>query len=113
MLGVDAVHDGKLVDEDLNERGIMKLLEKFVKAKIIVSPIGGQGFIFGRGNQEFSPKVIRSVGKKNVVIVATRGKVSKLRCLRVDTGDVEVDDMLKGYIKVITNYNEETIMKVV
>ena len=113
LLGVDAVHDGKLVDEDLNEIGIMKLLEKFVKVKIIVSPIGGQGFIFGRGNQEFSPKVIRSVGKKNIVIVATRGKVSKLRCLRVDTGDVEVDDMLKGYIKVITNYNEETIMKVV
>lgn len=112
LLGVDAVYGGKLVGEDLNERGIMKLLEKFVKAKIVVSPIGGQGFIFGRGNQEFSPEVIKSVGKKNIVIVATRGKVSKLRCLRVDTGDHEVDEMLKGYIKVITNYNEEVMMKV-
>jgi len=112
LLGVGSVYGGKLVGKDLNERGIMKLLQKFVKAKIVVSPIGGQGFIFGRGNQEFSPEVIKSVGKKNIVIVATKGKVSKLRCLRIDTGDHEVDEMLKGYIKVITNYNEKVLMKV-
>jgi len=113
LLGVDAIYDEKLVGEDLNERGIMSLLEKFVKAKIVVSPIGGQGFIFGRGNQEFSSEVIKLVGKKNVMIVATRDKVSKLRRLRVDTSDVEADEMLKGYIKVITHYNEEVMMKVV
>jgi len=113
LLGVDAVYHGKLVGEDLNERGIVNLLEKFVEAKIIVSPIGGQGFIFGRGNQEFSPKVIKSVGKKNVGIVATRSKVSKLQCLRVDTGDVEADEILEGYIKVIADHNEEVMMQVV
>ncbi|MHA1605250.1 MAG: ATP-NAD kinase family protein [Candidatus Freyarchaeota archaeon] len=112
LLGVDAIYNGRLVGEDLNEKGILDLLEKFVKAKIIVSPIGGQGFIFGRGNQEFSPQVIKSIGKKNITIVATRDKISKLPCLRVSTGDPEVDDALKGYIKVVTNYNEEVMMKV-
>lgn len=113
LLGVDAVHNGKLVGEDLNARGIMELLETHSKTQIIVSPIGGQGFIFGRGNQEFSPAVIKAVGKKNIVIVATKGKISNLPCLRVDMGDTEVDTTLKGYIKVITNYNEEMIMQVV
>jgi predicted polyphosphate/ATP-dependent NAD kinase len=113
LLGIDAIHGGKLVGEDLNERKIMNPLQKLVKAKIIVSPIGGQGFIFGRGNQEFSPKVIKLVGKKNAIIIATRDKVSRLRCLRIDTGDVEADEMLKGYIRVITNYNEEVMMEVV
>lgn len=112
LLGVDAVYNGKLVGEDLNEKKITNLLADFGEAKIIVSPIGGQGFIFGRGNQEFSPEVIKSVGKENIIVVAARNKVNKLRCLRVDTGDLEVDEMLKGYIKVVTSYNEEVIIEV-
>ena len=113
LLGVDAVCGGELVGQDLNERGIMDHLSKFGKARIVVSPIGGQGFIFGRGNQEFSPEVIRTVGKQNLVLVATKDKVNRLRCLRVDTGDFEVDEMLKGYVKVVTDYNEEVMIEVV
>jgi predicted polyphosphate/ATP-dependent NAD kinase len=112
LLGVDAIHDGRLVGEDLNETGILNLLESFDKARIVVSPIGGQGFIFGRGNQEFSPEVIRSVGKENVIVVATRDKVVNLICLRVDTGEAEVDEMLRGYIKVLTDYREWRVIKV-
>jgi predicted polyphosphate/ATP-dependent NAD kinase len=112
LLGVDAIHDGRLVGEDLNERGILDLLERFDEARIVVSPIGGQGFIFGRGNQEFSPEVIRSVGKENVIVVATRDKVDNLSCLRVDTSEAEVDEMLRGYIKVLTDYREWRIVKV-
>jgi predicted polyphosphate/ATP-dependent NAD kinase len=106
LLGVDAIYNGKLVGENLNEIGILNLLERFDKARIIVSPIGGQGFIFGRGNQEFSPEVIRVVGKENIIIVATKDKLDKLNCLRVDTGEADVDKMLSGYIKVITDYRE-------
>lgn len=113
LLGVDAVYNGELVGIDLNERGIMSLLEKFDRGRIVVSPIGGQGFVFGRGNQEFSPEVIRSVGKENVVIVATRDKIDNLHCLRVDTGSHELDEKLQGYTKVVTNYNEEVMMRVV
>jgi predicted polyphosphate/ATP-dependent NAD kinase len=112
LLGVDAIHGGRLVGEDLNETEILNLLERFDEARIVVSPIGGQGFIFGRGNQEFSPEVIRLVGKENVIVVATRDKVDNLICLRVDTGEAEVDEMLRGYIKVLTDYREWRIIKV-
>ena len=112
LLGVDAICDGELVGEDLNENGILNLLKNFTAAKIIISPIGGQGFIFGRGNQEFSPQVIEAVGKDSIMVVATRDKISKLQCLRVDTGDVEVDRMLKGYIKVVVHYNEEVMINI-
>ena len=112
LLGVDAVYGGELVGEDLNEKGILGLLARFEEARIVVSPIGGQGFIFGRGNQEFSSEVLRSVGKENVVVVATRDKVDKLSCLRVDTGEAEVDEMLRGYIKVMIDYREWRLIKV-
>ena len=112
LLGVDAVYGGELVGEDLNEKEILGLLARFEEARIIVSPIGGQGFIFGRGNQEFSSEVLRSVGKESVVVVATRDKMDKLSCLRVDTGEAEVDEMLRGYIKVMIDYREWRLIKV-
>ena len=77
------------------------------KAKIIVTPIGGQGFIFGRGNQQISPRVIREVGLNNIIIVATRHKLRGLRSLRVDSGEVTLDKKLRGYRKVVTDYREE------
>jgi predicted polyphosphate/ATP-dependent NAD kinase len=112
LLGVDAIYDGKLVGEDINETGILNLIKKFDNARIIVSPIGGQGFIFGRGNQEFSPDVIKHIGKENIIVVATRDKVNKLNCLRIDTGKSEVDEMLRGYIKVMIDYREWRLIKV-
>jgi predicted polyphosphate/ATP-dependent NAD kinase len=112
LLGVDAIYDGKLVGEDINETGILNLIKKYDKARIIVSPIGGQGFIFGRGNQEFSPDVIKHIGKENIIVVATRDKVNKLNCLRIDTGKSEVDEMLRGYIKVMIGYREWRLIKV-
>lgn len=114
VLGVDAVYNKKLVGKDLDEKSILKLLEKYSKAKIIVTPIGGQGFIFGRGNQQISPEVIKKVGgKKNIIVVATRRKLRGLSVLRVDTGDREVDMMLRNYIRVIVDYNSIVLMKVV
>ncbi|RLG84298.1 MAG: ATP-NAD kinase [Thermoprotei archaeon] len=113
LLGVDAVYNGKLVGKDLDEKGILELLNKYPKAKIIVTPIGGQGFIFGRGNQQISPEVIKRVGKQNIIVIATKRKLSKLKVLRVDTGDAKVDEMLKGYIKVVVDYNEYVMMKVI
>lgn len=113
LLGIDAIYNGVLVGEDINESGITSLLEKYSAVKILVSPIGGQGFIFGRGNQEFSPKVLRTVGRKNIIVVATRDKIGSLECLRVDTGDAELDRLLGGYIKVLVDYNEEVLLKII
>lgn len=113
LLGVDAVYNNKLVAENLNEKRILEMLKRYPKAKIIISPIGGNAFIFGRGNQEFSPAVLKLVEKEDIFVVATRDKINRVTCLRVDTNDAEVDRRLKGYMKIVTHYNEEVIMKVV
>ena len=112
LLGVDAVYDNRLVGKDLNEKGILKLLKKHKSRKIIVTPIGGNGFIFGRGSKQFTPEVIQLVNRGNIIIIGNYGKVSKLDCLRVDTGDFEVDTLLSGHIKVIVGKKEEMVMEV-
>jgi predicted polyphosphate/ATP-dependent NAD kinase len=113
LIGVDVVADGKLVAADVNEAQLLALLEGH-KAKIIVTPIGGQGYIFGRGNQQISPKVIKAVGKDNILVVSTTGKIHSLRGqpLWVDTGDRAVDEMLSGHIRVVTGYDEQIVYRV-
>jgi len=111
LLGVDVVQDGKMLAKDANEKEILRQIEG-KRAKIIVTPIGGQGFIFGRGNQQISPEVIRRVGRDNIIVVATKSKMSGLERLRVDTGDAEVDEMLRGYLRVVVDYGEEVIVRV-
>ena len=113
LIGVDVICNGKLVAADVNESQLLRLLEGR-KAKVIVTPIGGQGYIFGRGNQQISPSVIKKVGKQNVIVVSTADKIHSLRGrpFLVDTGDVTVDQMLSGYVRVVTGYNEQIIYKV-
>jgi predicted polyphosphate/ATP-dependent NAD kinase len=110
LLGVDLLCNKKIVARDVNESKILNLI-KGKCAKIIVTPIGGQGFVFGRGNQQISPTVIRQVGLDNLVIIATKGKLRSLGKLRVDTGDPLLDKSLKGQVKVIVDYSEEHIMR--
>lgn len=112
LLGVDSVADGRLTGEDLNERGILDQLGQYEKRKMIITPLGGNGFIFGRGNKQFSPEVIRKVGRENLIVVGTIDKLNKLEALRVDTGDFELDELLSGYIEVITCYKEGIKMEV-
>ena len=112
LLGVDAVYNKKLVGRDLNEKTILELINRYKKAKIIVTPIGGNGFIFGRGSKQITPGVLKIIGKENIIVVGTPDKIGKLECLRADTGNIKVDKSLGGYIKVITGYNEEIIMEV-
>jgi len=113
LTGVDGLLDGKLVAVDANEDKLLALLNEH-PAQIVVTPIGGQGFLFGRGNQQISPAVIRRVGKENIVVISTPEKIHALggRPFLVDSGDEEVDRELSGYIKVVTGYNERVIYKV-
>jgi len=112
LLGVDAIYNKTLVGEDINERGIIDLLDKYQKGIIIVSPIGGQGFIFGRGNKQFTSKILKRVGKNNILIIGTEDKIKDLSCLRVDTGEEDTDNLLKGFTKVIIGYKEELICNI-
>jgi predicted polyphosphate/ATP-dependent NAD kinase len=112
ILGVDALLDRKVIAKDLDEAGLMRLVEANERVKIVVTPIGAQGFVFGRGNQQISPKVIRRVGLENIIVVATPSKLSGIRALRVDTGDPELDGELGGYRRVIVGYGKEKVMPV-
>ena len=104
LLGVDLFQNKKIIVNDANEKQILKSI-KGQASKIIVTPIGGQGFIFGRGNQQISSQVIRQVGLDNIVVVATKSKLVKLKSLRVDTGDSILDKELRAReIKVIIDY---------
>jgi predicted polyphosphate/ATP-dependent NAD kinase len=112
LLGVDALVDNKLVGTDINEREILRLFQRYEKRKIIVTPIGGNGFIFGRGNKQFTPRVLKTVGRENILIVGNKTKIATLDSLRMDTGDEEADRLFCGYAAVITDYKEEMVMEV-
>ncbi len=113
LLGVDVVQNGVLLAADAPEKQILNLIAG-KQAKIIVTVIGGQGYIFGRGNQQISAAVIKAVGRENIIVVARREKILALEegCLLVDTGDEAVNRMLAGYMKIITGYKEELIYPV-
>jgi predicted polyphosphate/ATP-dependent NAD kinase len=113
LVGVDVVRDGKLIAEDVTQAQLLELLEN-IPAKIIITPIGGQGFLFGRGNQQIGPQVIRKVGRENIIVVSTADKLRALHLqpLLVDTSDAEVDTLLEGYFNIITGYRESMMYKV-
>ena len=113
LVGVDVVQDGALIARDISEAELTRLVG-ISDARIVVSPIGGQGFLFGRGNQQLSPAVIRAVGLANIVVVATAEKLSTLggEPLRVDSGDPELDTRLAGHVRIVTGYHERAVYRV-
>ena len=116
LLGIDAIFNGELVASDVAEQDILSLLddETYSTVKIVVTAIGGQGHLFGRGNQQLSPAVIRRVGGDNIIIVATRNKLRSLqgRPLRVDTGDSELDAELVGMKQILSGYEQHTLYRI-
>jgi predicted polyphosphate/ATP-dependent NAD kinase len=111
LLGVDVYKDRRMVSTDADERELVLLLETSARAEIVVTPIGLQGFIFGRGNQQISPEVIEKAGVENVRVVATPTKLKTLSVLRVDTGDARTDLQLKGFHRVLVGYGRERLMR--
>ncbi|HOP09528.1 MAG TPA: ATP-NAD kinase family protein [Candidatus Methanofastidiosa archaeon] len=114
LLGIDAFRGGAMVGKDLNESGLKDLLKEHAKVKLILSPIGAQGFIIGRGNQQLSPAVISAIGLENILIVSTPAKLGTIKRLLVDTGDAHLDDMFnkKRYLPVIIGYRTSTIKNI-
>jgi predicted polyphosphate/ATP-dependent NAD kinase len=136
LLGVDVVQvvrdeedaepKVELVATDANEAELLAILQECQRVKIIVTPIGGQGYIFGRGNQQLSPAVIRAVIDadekadkpsqpwERILVIATREKLNTLgsKPLLVDTGDPGLDERLNGYVQVVTGYRERAVRRV-
>lgn len=113
LIGVDVVTREGLVALDVSESRLLKIIMG-QEAKIIITPIGGQGFLFGRGNQPISPAVIQAVGRENIQVVSTPDKLASLagRPLLVDSGDPELDAQISGYIAVTTGYREQAVYRV-
>ena len=104
LLGVDVIKNGKLLIKDASEKDLLAMLEGEKAVKIILSPIGAQGFILGRGSQQISADVIKRVGEENLIIVSTPHKLAELPRLLVDTGDLQADTALAGRRLVVTGY---------
>ncbi|MBD3255432.1 MAG: ATP-NAD kinase [Candidatus Lokiarchaeota archaeon] len=113
VLGVDVLYNNKILAQDVNERQILELI-KGKKSKIIVSPIGRQGFLFGRGNLQISAKVLKLVGVTNIIVISTRYKLHNIlgQTLKLDTRSSETDNEFSGLYRVIVNYDEYRICKV-
>lgn len=117
LLGVDIILNQELVASDVDEQSILDIINNR-PAKIIVTTIGGQGHVFGRGNQQLSAKVIRQVvnqkaGRDNIIIIATNDKLRSLnkRPMISDTGDSDLDKQLAGLYSVVTGYQQKTLYK--
>ena len=113
LLGVDIFLDGEIIARDASDVAILAATTG-IQSKIVVTPIGGQGHIFGRGNQQLSPAVIKQIGQSNVMVVATPAKLAGLEgsTLLVDTGDATTDKSLSGFIKVLTGYRTQAVCRV-
>ncbi len=113
VLGVDIYRKGEVV-LDADERKILEEIDDWQNTWIVLSPIGHQGILLGRGNQQISPEIIKRVGRERILVVATKSKLQNIEgnVLRVDTGDAETDEMLRGYGRVVTDYMEWRLVQI-
>ncbi|MCL1143582.1 ATP-NAD kinase family protein [Shewanella gaetbuli] len=113
LLGVDVIQDKQLLATDVTAQQLLELTQN-QPTKLVITLIGGQGHVLGRGNQQLSPSLIKQLGKDNILIVATKTKLKALegRPLIVDSGDPELDKALSGYYKVITGYHDYVMYQV-
>ncbi len=114
LLGIDAVAGGQLVGKDLNERELLDLIRRYPHVKLVLSPIGAQGFVLGRGNLPLSPEVIGMIGGENLIVVSTPAKLARTPLLRFDTGDAALDAVLtrKGFLPVVIGYHLSRLVRV-
>lgn len=114
VLGIDAVVGGKMVGHDLNEVAINDLVSRHLDARLILSPIGAQGFVLGRGNLQVSPTVLRRIGIQDLIVIATPAKLRQTPLLRFDTGDPDLDEDIADlkFLPVIVGYHRRRLVPI-
>lgn len=115
LLGIDIIQNKQLITSDANEIEIWNLIQASkYPIYLILTPIGGQGHILGRGNQQISPRIVSKVTKDRMIIIADKEKIYQLAHFQlfVDTGDTDLNKALSGYIKVTTGYKDYLICKI-
>ena len=127
LLGIDVESsspDGgskRILDLDLNEQGLLDIIGQHSdsdgKTKpilLLLSPMGGQGFLIGRGNLQLSPDVLRGIGIENILGVATPSKLIGLSNVRIDTGDTTLDEMFheKRFIKILQGFRTTRLIRI-
>lgn len=112
ILGIDIMKNKETVAKDVSEKEILETIGD-ERAKLVVTPMGGQGYILGRGNQQLSSEVLKHVDKDDLIVAATPGKIQTLgrRDMLIYTLDDEINDKLSGYYKVVVGYGQETMKK--
>lgn len=110
LLGVDVIQHGSVLASDVTAQALLAYTAN-TQVTLIITLIGGQGHIFGRGNQQLSPQVLRQIGRENFLVVATKSKLQALndKPLIADTGDIALDAMLSGLISVTTGYKDQVL----
>ncbi len=108
LLGFDLVRNRKVIARDMNEQEIFSTVDE--NTRVVISPIGGQGFLLGRGNRQLSPRALRKINMSNLIVIASAAKLDSLSRLYVDTGPEKVQ--FPRYIKVIYGYGKFKMMRV-
>ena len=114
LLGIDILEKGNL-HADLNEQGLLNLVNKHDgKILLLLSPMGGQGFLIGRGNLQLSADVLRAIGIENILGIATPAKLLGLSSVRIDTGDATLDAefQTRKFIKLLQGYRVTRVIRV-
>lgn len=113
LLGVDLIENGELIGSDLTAQQLLDMTADY-ETRLVITVIGGQGHIIGRGNQQLSPELLKRLGRENIILVATKSKIKALdgRPLIVDSGDTELNHQLSGLIRIVTGYRDAILYRV-
>lgn len=121
VLGIDATRGTEQIGTDLDEVGLIETVDSHKKAfgdeseiLLLLSPMGGQGFLIGRGNLQLSPDVLRRIGIDAILGVVTPAKLATLNSLRIDTGDAELDAEFRErkYLKALQGYRTTRLIRI-
>ena len=125
LLGIDILgpvqNGSRKLYSDLNEQKLLQIISQHVDSNgdqmprlLLLSPMGGQGFLIGRGNLQLSPEVLKTIGIDNILGVATPAKLIGLNAVRIDTGEVELDKVFqtKRFIKILQGFRTTRLIRI-